>query len=94
MPRAIKSVTPSAQVLFQKVGAEAVLLDLKSEQYFGLDEVGTRIWELLMQHRDLRQVERIMVVEYDAPAEKIAGDLKDLVQKLIDADLLTVDQGA
>jgi hypothetical protein len=31
------------EVMLQEVGGEGVLLDLKSESYFGLDEVGTRI---------------------------------------------------
>ncbi len=34
----------SGEVLQQEVGGEAVLLDLASESYFGLDPVGTRIW--------------------------------------------------
>ena len=37
---------PSPQILFQKLGNEAVILHLQSEEYFGLDEVGTRIWEV------------------------------------------------
>ena len=37
----------SPDVLFQEVSGEMVLLDLNSEQYFGLDEIGARIWSLL-----------------------------------------------
>ena len=36
----------SPGVLFQEIGGEAVLLDLASERYFGLDDVGTRIRQL------------------------------------------------
>ena len=42
----------SEDVLFQEVGGETVLLDLASEQYFGLDAVGTRIWQLLGEGAD------------------------------------------
>ena len=34
-------------VLFQELNGEAVILDLASERYFGLDGVGTRFWELI-----------------------------------------------
>ena len=43
--------TVSKDVLFQEVAGETVLLDLNSESYFGLDEVGTRIWTLLNEGR-------------------------------------------
>jgi hypothetical protein len=39
------SVSP--EVLFQEVSGEMVLLDLASENYFGLDEIGARISGLL-----------------------------------------------
>lgn len=42
-PALADRVTISAEVLFQEVGGEAVLLDLKSASCFGLDDVGTRI---------------------------------------------------
>ncbi|MBT6125779.1 MAG: PqqD family protein, partial [Halieaceae bacterium] len=40
-------VTLSPDVISQEVSGETVLLDLNSEHYFGLDEVGTRIWQLI-----------------------------------------------
>ena len=39
-----QTVTLSPEVISQEVSGETVLLDLESENYFGLDEVGTRIW--------------------------------------------------
>ena len=36
-------------VLFNDVGGEAVLLNLETGQYYGLDEVGTRMWSLLAE---------------------------------------------
>ena len=39
----------SDNVLSQEVAGETVLLDLASESYFGLDEVGTRVWQMLKQ---------------------------------------------
>ena len=36
----------SSEVLSQEVNGETVLLDLEGECYFGLNEVGTRIWRV------------------------------------------------
>jgi hypothetical protein len=80
----------SDDVLFQEVGGEAVLLDLASEQYFGLDPVGTRIWELLDGGTALAQVHRTLCAEFDADAQRIGGDLLTLAQALADAGLVKV----
>ena len=48
-------------VLFQELQGEAVLLNLKSGVYFGLDPVGTRIWQLFAEHEVLRDVAQAVV---------------------------------
>lgn len=80
----------SEEVLFQEVGGEAVLLDLASEQYFGLDPVGTRIWELIDASTPLRDIHARLCEEYDAEPTRIAEDLLALGQSLVDAGLARV----
>ena len=81
---------PNDDVLFQEVAGEAVLLNLASERYFGLDPVGTRIWALLADHDSLRSVADVLCAEYDAEPARIRDDLLTLVGKLADAGLVTV----
>ena len=85
------NVTLSDQVMMQEVGGEAVLLDLFSEQYFGLDPVGTRIWALLAESAQLRAVHVRLCEEFDADADLIAADLIALTQALAGAGLVKVD---
>lgn len=82
----------SDQVMFQDVGGEAVLLDLASETYFGLNKVGTRIWELLPQHDSLGAIHAVLCDEFDAPRAQIEQDLLMLATQLSQAGLVTVDQ--
>lgn len=84
------TITLSTEVLSQEVNDETVLLDLQSESYFGLDEVGTRIWQLLQQDGNLKQVFDTMLEEYDVDAEQLEKDINKLLNKLIDAELITV----
>ena len=37
------------EVLSSKIDEEAILMSLEAESYFGLDPVGSRIWELLAE---------------------------------------------
>lgn len=78
----------SGDVLYQEVGGEAVLLDLASEQYFGLDTVGTRIWELLDGNATLADVHRVLCAEFEADGERVADDLLALARSLADAGLI------
>lgn len=75
----------------QEAAGEAVLLDLASERYFGLDPVGTHIWTLLDQGQSLQQVLDTLCDKYYAPRERLHEDLLALVAELSEAGLVTVD---
>ena len=82
---------PSGEVLVQEVGDEAVLLDLSGERYFGLDPIGTRIWQLLAPAPVLQQVHASLCAEFDADPARIETDLLALVQQLAEAGLIRID---
>lgn len=79
----------SSEVLTQEVGGETVILDLKSESYFGLDEVGTRIWQLLQEQKDIHTITATMLNEYDVKEEQLKKDIQNLLTKLGDAGIIT-----
>ena len=78
-------------MLFQEVGGEAVLLHLGSEQYFGLDPVGTRIWQLLGEDANLQHTFDVMREEYEVDPAVLESDLLTLIGKLADAGLVKVE---
>ena len=85
------SVSISKEVLSQEVSGETVLLDLQSESYFGLDAVGTRIWQLLQEKGHLQQVFDTMLEEYEVDEKQLQKDLNELLEKLIDEELITIE---
>ena len=87
-----KRVEISTDVLSQEVDGETVLLDLNSEAYFGLDQVGTRIWQLLQEVGELPAVYDIMLDEYDVDGEKLKEDLDALITDLDEAGLISVSE--
>lgn len=70
------------EVVFREVGGETVLLNLKTGTYFGLDPVGTRVWQLLGNHGSLAQVLEVMLGEYDIDLECLEHDLLELCSQL------------
>jgi hypothetical protein len=75
-------------VLFQELQGEAVLLNLKTGVYLGLDQIGTRIWQLLQEDGALSRVVEVMLQEYDVTPEKLAQDLLGLVGQMEKQGLL------
>jgi hypothetical protein len=86
-------ITISDEALSQEVNGETVILDLKSESYFGLDEVGTRIWQLLQENGDMQKTFDVMLDEFDVDAEQLEQDMNELLDKLRKAELVTVNSG-
>ena len=69
----------SDQVLFQTVSDEAVLLNLTDHSYYGLNEVATRMWQLLAEHGQIDPVVDQLVREYDVDAATLRDDLMTLL---------------
>jgi hypothetical protein len=78
----------SSDVLFQEVGGETVLLDLASEQYFGLDKVGTRIWQLLNEGLGPEEMVDTLLDEYEVERERLEADVRELLGSLLEAGLI------
>ena len=76
------TVTISDQVVFQEVSGETVLLDLDSESYFGLDEVGTRVWQLIAEDQPLQKVFTALLEEFEVEESTLKNDLDDLFSEL------------
>ena len=83
--------TVSPEVLFQEVSGEMVLLDLTSENYFGLDEIGARIWDLLESESSVGEALDVLMGEYEVERETLETDVGDLLEKLVEAGLLRFD---
>jgi len=77
------------QILFQKLGEEAVILHLESEQYFGLNEIGTRIWEVLKQEGSTEKALPILLEEYNIEEEILRNDIEELIADLVKEKILT-----
>ena len=80
------------EVLFQDLQGESVLLNLQSGVYFGLDVVGTRIWQLLQTNPSLTSVVQTITSEYDVTEDQCAKDLLALLGKLEEHKLIAVSE--
>jgi hypothetical protein len=79
------------EVLFQQVGDEAVLLNLNNSRYYGLNEVGARMWQLLEEHGALEPVVAQVVEEYEVDEATARQDLETLVAQLLEHEMIVAN---
>lgn len=77
-------------MLSQHVGDTSVLLDPRSGEYYSLDEVGARIWDLCDGNRSAEQIALVLSEEYDADLVTIRADVVRLLNELQAAKLLEI----
>lgn len=83
-------IVPSPHVLFRELDGESVLLDLETGQYYGLNSVGTRFWQLLPPQNHLSAIVLALLAEYEVDEATLARDLRELAETLAAADLVTL----
>jgi hypothetical protein len=81
-------VTVPQGVMFRDLDGEAVVLELESGRYFGLNETGTRMWLLLREHGEVGPALRALLDEYDVTEDRLRTELLSFVEALVSQRLL------
>jgi len=80
------------RVLTQRAAGTVVLLDLEGGQYYSLDEVSARVWELCDGEHQVVGIVEAISVEYDAPVETIYEDVMAFLEEMLDEKLLVAEE--
>ena len=83
-----KTVELNPEVLFQELDTQTILLNISNEQYFGLDEIGSRLWLLFSKNNNADDVLAQMLVEFDVDQVRLRNDLTLFIQELSEAGLI------
>ena len=83
-----KRVSVPQNVMFRELEGESVILNIDSESYFGLDDVGTRMWEVLTQSESIQTAFETLIDEYDVQPDRLRDDLAGLIEQLAEKTLI------
>lgn len=73
-------------VLVQELSGELVLLNLATEEYFGLDDVGNAMWSALKESDSLQVAYDRLLEHYDVAPERLKQDFLNLIEQFIEPD--------
>jgi hypothetical protein len=77
-------------VLASDFGAEQVILNLRDGVYYGLEDVGARIWQLLQRPTTVTAVRAALLEEYDVDAARCERDVDGLIADLAARGLVRI----
>ncbi|MBC6418415.1 MAG: PqqD family protein [Prochloron sp. SP5CPC1] len=85
-----RKISAAPNVLAQDLAGESVLLNLQTEKYFGLDDVGTRIWQTLTAKDSIQTAIDALLLEYKVEPEQLRQDVENLIAELLANGLVEV----
>lgn len=72
----------SDRIVWRNIEEEAVILNLDSGYYYSLNELGTKIWQLLIKNKTTAEIISFVYKEYDINKNKIKKDLLKIINEL------------
>ncbi|MEW6607268.1 MAG: PqqD family protein [bacterium] len=84
------TIMRSSDQVSTSLGEEVVILSLKSEEYFGLKDVGAYIWNIIQEPKTVKDILEAIVNEYDVEPERCKGDLLALLEQLAEEGIIEV----
>lgn len=81
-PSLDRIVVADKRLLFSEVRGEAVILNVHSGIYYGLDEIGSRIWQLVQEPTTLKIVLETLLSEYEVEPNRCERDLLEYIDLL------------
>ena len=81
------------EILVQDLEGESVFLDLKSSRYFGLNRVGSRMWEALTTQPSVEAAYQALLAEYEVDGDVLRRDLQALIDQLVAHGLVEISDG-
>jgi hypothetical protein len=79
---------PTPDALFATLSDGAVVLDIQTKQYFSLNETGARVWALIREGREVEEIIRTLLEEYDVTREEAEEAVTSLVDSLAKEKLI------
>ena len=92
-----KEITPDTMLqrkpgmLFNEIDGEVVMLSIENSEYYGMDKVGSRIWQLLENPMRFNELVNRLMDEYDVTEEKCRQETLDFVKKMTEKKLLNME---
>ena len=83
-------IVRSSELVSSDIDGEVVMMSIENGKYYGLDKVGSRIWEVLENPLSVSELIDQLLVEFEVERETCEKDVMYFLQKLDDDNMLEI----
>ena len=84
------TIVRSSDQVSTDLGGEAVILGIQSQEYFGLEDVGVRIWGIIREPKTGRDILDTLLNDYDVEPKRCESDLLAVLQEMAEEGLIEI----
>lgn len=88
------TVVATPEQVSSDLAGESVILNLKTGMYFGLNEVGASVWNLLQQPRSVKDICDQILDQYEVESDQCEQDVLRLLNEMVESDLIEIKDAA
>jgi len=77
-----------------EVDGEMVMMDFAQNKYFGLNSVGTFIWNNIEEKTSIAELRELALTEFDISSQDCEREILSFVDKLLEASLIETTESA
>jgi len=95
MPQKITTDTTikrNNEVFASEIDDEVVMMNIQSGKYFGMDAIGSRIWQLVEEKIRVKDIIAQLLEEYDVTEEQCRSDVLEFLNELYEQNLVEVTE--
>jgi hypothetical protein len=87
----LSTVVVARDQVSSDLGGEVAILNMRAGMYYGLDEVGARVWQLLQEPTVVGDIQATIAQEYEVESTRARDDVLALLTQMADAGLIEVE---
>jgi hypothetical protein len=87
------TVVQSGAILQSEIGGEVVALDIDKGYYYGLNQVGSRVWALMAEPASVSSICGALLEEFDVDPATCASEVLELLEEMRTKGMLEVREG-
>ena len=83
---------PRPDMLFSRIDDEVVMMSAETGEYYGLNPVASRIWDLLETPHSFEQLTELLMREFDIDEQTCRKDVGNFLNRLIEKKLIIAEK--
>jgi hypothetical protein len=78
----------NSEIISSKIDDEVIMMSIEEGKYFGLDSIGSIIWELLEESNSLKEILPQLISEFEVSEEQCQKDCMTFILDMLDKKVL------